>query len=342
MKSLCIRVPKNDGETVRKKLLEMGVLNKKLMIKRNDFLYIPILRKINSGFEIIEKDFDDIEIEERDYKKIVEMPDRLRKLLPTAFDIIGDIAIIKIIDELLPYKKMIGDALLRAQKNLRTVCVDRGVKNECRIRDLEVVAGEKKTETIHNEYNIKLKVDISKVYFSPRLASEHHRIAKQVGKDETVIDMFTGVGGFAVMIAKHRKPKKVFAIDINETAIKYLKENIEINKIENIVPVQGDAKKVMKNIEKADRVIMNLPHKAYSFFEDALNGLKNKGVIHYYEIIEKDKIKKRTEELKKICEKNGCKMEVVYLKSVKTYSPAEVKVVMDVKCIKAAREIFKA
>ncbi|MBA3044449.1 class I SAM-dependent methyltransferase family protein [archaeon] len=342
MKSLCIRVPKNDGETVRKKLLEMGVLNKKLMIKRNDFLYIPILRKINLGFEIIEKDFDDIEIEERDYKKIVEMPDRLRKLLPTAFDIIGDIAIIKIIDELLPYKKMIGDALLRAQKNLRTVCVDRGVKNECRIRDLEVVAGEKKTETIHNEYNIKLKVDISKVYFSPRLASEHHRIAKQVGKDETVIDMFTGVGGFAVMIAKHKRPKKVFAIDINETAIKYLKENIKINKVENIVPVQGDAKKVMKNIEKADRVIMNLPHRAYEFFEDALNSLKDKGIIHYYEIIEKDKIKKRTEELKKVCEKNGRKMEVVYLKSVKTYSPAEVKVVMDVKCIKAAREIFKA
>ena len=144
------------------------------------------------------------------------------------------------------------------------------------------------------------------------------------------------------MIAKHRKPKKIFAIDINETAIKYLKENIEINKIENIVPIQDDAKKVMKNIEKADRVIMNLPHKAYSFFEDALNSLKNRGITHYYEIIEKDKIDNRISDLKKICEKNGCKMEVVYLKSVKTYSPAEVKVVMDVKCIKAAREIFKA
>ena len=342
MKSLCVKVERKQGEEVRKKLLEMGVLNKKLVIKRNDFLYIPILKKINLGFEILEKDFDGIEIGEGDYKKIVEIPDRLRELLPTSFDIIGDIAIIKIIDELLPYKKMVGNALLRAQINLRTACADRGVKNECRIRDLEVVAGEKKTETIHKEYNIKLKVDVSKVYFSPRLASEHHRIAKQVGKNETVIDMFTGVGGFAVMIAKHKKPKKVFAIDINKTAVGYLKENIKINKVENVVPIQGDAKKVMKNIEKADRIIMNLPHKAYEFFDDALNSLKDKGIIHYYEIIEKDKINNRISDLKKNCEKNGRKMEVVYLKSVKTYSPSEVKVVIDVKCTKAAREIFKA
>jgi tRNA (guanine37-N1)-methyltransferase len=334
MKSLCIRVPKNDGEIVRKKLLEIGVLNKKLVIKRNDFLYIPILRKINLGYEILEKDFDDIDIGEENYKKTVEMPDRLRKLLPTSFDIIGDIAIIKIVDELFPYKKMIGDALLKAQRNLRTVCVDRGVRNECRIRDLEVVAGEKKTETIHKEYNIKLKVDVSKAYFSPRLASEHYRIAKQVGKNETVIDMFTGVGGFAVMIAKHRKPKKVFAIDINETAVEYLKQNIKINKVENIVPMQGDAKNVMKNLEKADRVIMNLPHKAYEFFENALSSLKEGGIIHYYGIIEKDKIEDGISNLKKLCEKNGCKMEVVYLKSVKTYSPAEVMMVVDVKCEK--------
>ena len=332
MKSLCLRVPKNDGETVRKKLLEMDILNKKLLIKKNNFLYIPILRKANLGFEIMEKDFDSIEVGEGDYKKIVRIPEKLRQFLPTAFDIVGDIAIIKIRDELTPYKKLIGDALLKAHKSLRTVCGDKGVVNECRIRDLEVVAGEKKTETIHNEYNIKLKVDISKAYFSPRLASEHHRIAKQVGKNETVIDMFTGVGGFAIMITKYGKPKKVFAIDINETAIKYLKENIEINKVENIVPIQGDAKRVMKNIEKAYRIIMNLPHKAYEFFENALNSLKDKGIIHYYEIIEKDLIDNRISKLKEACEKNGYKGEITYLKQVKTYSPSEVMIAVDVKC----------
>ncbi len=84
---------------------------------------------------------------------------------------------------------------------------------------------------------------------------------------------------------------------------------------------------------------MNLPHKAFEFFDDVLNSLKDKGIIHYYEIIEKNKVESRISDLKKLCEKNGRKMEVVYLKSVKTYSPAEVKVVIDVKCTKAAREI---
>ncbi|MDI6916605.1 MAG: class I SAM-dependent methyltransferase family protein [Thermoplasmatales archaeon] len=331
MKSLCVKVERKQGEEVRKKLLEMGVLNKKLVIKRNDFIYIPLTRNVDLGFEIIEKDFDYKPKEETDYKKMVEIPDNLRKFLPTSFDIIGDIAIIKLEDELLPYKKLIGDALLMAQKHLRTVCVDRGVKNKCRIRDLEIVAGEKRTETTHTEYGIKLMVDVSKVYFSPRLASEHYRVAKQVLKNETVTDMFTGVGGFAVMIAKHRKQKKVFAIDINEIAVEYLKKNIKINKVKNVVPILGDAKKEMKKIEKVDRVIMNLPHKSYKFFESTLNSLKNRGTIHYYEIIEKDKIKNRISDLEKICEKNGCKMEVIYLKTVKTYSPTEVMMVVDVK-----------
>ncbi len=325
---------KKQGEIIRKKLSEMGVLNKKLLIKKNDFLYIPILRKVDLGFKIMEKDFDEIEIEGGDYKKIVDVPEDLRKFLPTSFDIVGDIAIIKIMDEVMPYKKAVGDALLKTQRNLRTVCIDRGVKNEYRIRNLEVVVGEKKTETIHKEYNIKLKVDISKTYFSPRLASEHYRIAEQVEKNETVIDMFTGAGGFAVMIAKYKKPKKIFAIDINETAIKYLKENIRINKVENIVPILGDAKKVIKNLEKVDRIIMNLPHKSYNFFGDALKSLKDKGIIHYYEIIEKDKIDNRISDLEKICEKNGRKIEVTYLRQVKTYSPSEVMIAVDVKCEK--------
>lgn len=342
MKSLCVKVEKKQAEATRKKLLEMGVLNKKLTIKRNDFIYIPLAKKVDIGLEITEEDFEYKLREKMDYKKMVGIPDNLRKFLPSSFDIIGDIAVIKLGDELLPYKKMIGDALLMAQKKLRTVCVDRGVRSECRIRDLEVVAGEKRTETTHTEYGIKLMVDVTKVYFSPRLASEHYRVAKQVLKNETVTDMFTGVGGFAVMIAKHKKPKKVFAIDINETAIEYLKKNIKINKVKNVVPILGDAKKEIKKIEKMDRVIMNLPHKSYKFFEDALNSLKNRGIIHYYEIIEKDKIKNRIFDLKKICEKNRCKMEVIYLKTVKTYSPTEVKVVIDIKCTKAAREIFKA
>lgn len=334
MKSLCVKVKKKQGEIIRKKLSEMGVLNKKLLIKKNDFLYIPILRKVDLGFEIMEKEFDGIEAVEGDYKKIVEIPEDLRKFLPTSFDIVGDIAIIKIMDEVSPYKKAVGDAMLKTQRNLRTVCVDRGVKDERRIRDLEIVAGEKKTETTHKEYNIKLKVDVSQVYFSPRLASEHYRIAEQVKKNETIIDMFTGVGGFAVMIAKYKSPRKIFAIDINETAIEYLKKNIKINKVENIVPVQGDAKKMVKNIEKADRIIMNLPHKSFEFFEDALKSLKDKSIIHYYEIIEKDKIKKRTEDLKKICKKNGYKGKIAYLKQVKTYSPSEVMIAVDVRCEK--------
>lgn len=329
MKALCIKIPKEKGESVRKQLLELGVLRKDLKIKGADFLYIPVSEKVDIGYDVMELDFDTVKKEIRDYKEIADVPEELRCFLPKSFDIIGDICVLKLPAELMDYKKDIGSALLKTIKNLRAVCIDKGVKEKLRVRDIEIVAGERKTETVHAEHGIKLKTDIAKVYFSPRLATEHYRVAKQVKEGEVIIDMFAGVGGFSIMIAKHRKPQKIYAVDLNPNAVSFLNENIKLNHVENIFPICGDAKKILSEFEKADRVIMNLPMNAFEFFEVAVQSLKNQGMLHYYEIIERGKISERISELEKICREYNYKMEVANLKVVRSYSATEVHVGLD-------------
>lgn len=209
--------------------------------------------------------------------------------LGTSFDIVGDIGVIKLPDSLLEKKEMIGRGLMKVHTHLNTVLLQTSpVKGELRTRDLEVIAGEEKTETVHKEYGCSFKVDLNKIYFSPRLSNERHRIAKLVTPGEIVTNMFAGVGCYSIMIAKHSKPENVYSIDKNEHAVEYMKENVRINKAgETVVPVLGDARDVIDEHlkEKSDRVLMPLPDFARDFFDLALFTLKpSGGVIHFYDV----------------------------------------------------------
>ena len=330
MKSLGIKVFLKNAEKIRKELFEKNLVNKYLKIKNDlKFLYIPVIENIKiENTEIIEMDFEMKKKKPTNYKEIVNIPLGLKTLLPTSFDRIGGIIIIKIPDDLLNYSKKIGDSFL-IWKNIKSVANDYGVKGESRIRDIQIIAGNNNTETIHKENGLVFKLDISKVYFSPRLAMERIRVQKQIKENEIIIDMFSGIGPFTILIAKFSNPKKIFAIDINEYAIYYLKENIKRNKVSNITPICGDAKIINKDLEKADRIIMNLPHSSFEFLISALSKLKSTGVIHYYEIIDKDCIVECFERVKKLIMENGFKIKKYDIRIVKSYSAGKIHLAYD-------------
>ena len=198
-----------------------------------------------------------------------------------SFDIVGDIAVVKYRED--EDIQEIADNILQKHKNIRNVAVDYGVYGEERIRKIELIRGDS-TETIHKEFGIRIKIDISKVYFSPRLATERWRVVQRVKDGETIYDMFAGCGPFSIMIAKYRKVR-IFASDINKYAILYLIENIKLNRVKNIYPLLGDAKIISGKIPKVDRIIMNLPHSSREFIPYALQAIKRGGEIHYYEIL---------------------------------------------------------
>jgi len=330
MKSWCLSVPKEKAEEMRQKILKEGLLRKDLKIKKGrKYVYIPIKKKIAEGIKKMEFEERKEKLHFKEYAiSIIQKKYGEKVSLPSSFDIIGDIAIIKISEDMMKYKEEIGNALLAAHKNIKVVCMDKGVKNERRVRNIEVIAGENRTETIHKEYGIKILVDVKKVYYSPRLATERRRVADMVKKGDVVIDMFAGVAPFSLIIAKFSHPSMVYAIDNNPDAVHYANKNIWMNGLEDKIKVlQGDAMEIVPQLPRAEHIIMNLPHSSFKFFATAIN----KGrVIHYYEIMEKEKIEERIKMLEEESLKRNKKMEVLDIRKIGTYSPNMVKIGMDI------------
>ena len=202
-----------------------------------------------------------------------------------AFDQIGNIIILRVPDSLLQKRKIIGEVLLDKVKTAKSVyCQSSPVEGDFRIRKLELLAGEDKTETEYKEHGCRFKVDVEKTFFSPRLSTERDRIAGLIKEGEIIINMFGGVGMFSIVAAKKKKCH-VYNIDINPDAARLCSENILLNKLQGTVEsIEGDATKVIEErlLEAGDRVLMLLPERSDEFLESAIKAAKKKAIIHYY------------------------------------------------------------
>jgi tRNA (guanine37-N1)-methyltransferase len=202
-----------------------------------------------------------------------------------AFDQIGNIIILRIPDSLLAKRKIIGEVLLEKVKTAKSVYFQSSpVEGSYRIRKLELLAGEDKTETEYKEHGCRFKVDVEKTFFSPRLSTERERIAELIKDDEIIINMFGGVGMFSIVAAK-KKRCHVYNIDINPDAARLCSENILLNKLKGTVEsIEGDAIKVIqeKLLETGDRILMLLPERSDEFLDYAIKAAKKKAIIHYY------------------------------------------------------------
>lgn len=318
---------------MRNKLLERNLLNKGFRIGTDeDHLFIPIEvgQEIDLDFPVVEKELEKREESQHDYRDMVDVPGDLKDHLPSSYDIIGDIAILKIPEQLYSYKGQIGRAIIETHKNVKTVLEDEGVKGDFRIRNVSLIAGEDKTSTVHREYGVELEIDLTKVYFSPRLATERWRVTQKVKPGDRVFDMFAGVGPYTVLVGKKAPSKHVYSVDINPDAVELLRKNIERNGIASKVSVhEGDAAEFADKIE-ADRVIMNLPHDAFSFIGSALKTILDRGEIHYYDIIQKGNEEEKKSDILKEIEKMGYEATILDSRTVKTYSADQIHVAFDI------------
>jgi tRNA (guanine37-N1)-methyltransferase len=253
-------------------------------------------------------------------------PEEIRKV--RAFDIVGDIAILRLPEELLPKKKIIAEALLQVHRNVRTVLLQASpVRGVYRTRELEFIAGEPKTETIHRESGCLFKVDLAQVYFSPRLSFDRIRIAKQVREGEVVVNMFAGVGCYSIVIAKHSRACKVYSIDLNPHAYRYMCENVRLNRVgDRVIPILGDVREKVPLLEKADRILMPLPERARDFLDMALSAIKPGGIIHFYDFGEEPD--PFSSSIRFLQEKIG-KFKIFEARKLRSYAPRCYHIVLD-------------
>ncbi|MFW9926619.1 MAG: class I SAM-dependent methyltransferase family protein [Candidatus Thorarchaeota archaeon] len=342
-----LKVPANEGERIRKALLENDNLDTDYkIVSHSGDLYLPLRQELSDEQILDITGPIDYDIGYREFESSLHSPRSLVEaleahlnkdelaLVPRAYDLIGDIAVLEIPDELSEYSDLIGSVFQEVHKNFSTVLAKRGaISGTTRTREYQYLAGENKTKTIHTEYGCRIVVDVAKAYFSPRLLEEHNRISQLVQDGELVVDMFCGVGPFPIHIARKRKAH-VVAIDINSEAIELLRESMKLNRLlGTIEPIVADAKAYTSNSKKsiADRVIMNHPSGAFDFVADACHLLKPNGVIHYYDFIGGEKPEDEIEnKIIKLVEESGRSVqEVGLIRRVRDSAPYEYQMVID-------------
>lgn len=331
-----VKVKAGDGEAARRALARLGVLDHEWKIGRQKgFLLIPVTKKPIEGFAVI-----NVKLEKQEKHQPGDLPSALLGLLTKeelsrvkrSFDIIGSVAVLEI--ELPEEKeKLVAESMLKAFPSLKTVCKKAGmIEDEFRVRPVKVLAGDG-TETVYSEHGCRMKLDVGKVYFSPRLSTERLRVAKQVNAGERVLVMFAGVGPYALLISKTQPDARVWAVEKNPPAVEYLKENIGLNKLEGRVEAfLGDVREVVPKLGmKFDRIVMPLPKGAGDFLDVAFAALKNGGIIHFYGF-GKNKME-AVKTLEDAAKREGVKIKVLSSKTCGEIGPKTYRLVVDAQII---------
>jgi len=330
-KSLGLKVNRKNGEKIRKALVEAGLFDRSHKICSDEsHVYLPVL-------EIDEKSaaklcclgqFELVQISFLPEERII-CPEDLLGFRPS-FEVVGDIAMVEDRDA-----ERVAAALMSTSKSIKAVIAPiSDVEGEFRTRRFRHVAGEARTVTLHKEHGLRYRVDLEGAYFTPRLGTERLRIAGLVSPGDVVLDMFAGVGPFSLLLAK--KGAKVIAIDKNPVAVKYLRENALLNKVNNIEILEGDAAELALRYEKrADHVIMNLPHSACEFLLPAMRAANLQGIVHYYCIAPDDDLYRDEALIKKAAEEMNVGMKVLYKEIVRSYAPHRSNVVIDFQLLRS-------
>ncbi|NXG69946.1 TRM5 methyltransferase, partial [Baryphthengus martii] len=212
----------------------------------------------------------------------------LRAVLPEGQDVtsgfsrVGHIAHLNLRDHQLPYRHLIGQVII--DKNPGITCVVNKtsiIDSTYRNFQMEVLAGESNLVTKVKENNIAYELDFSKVYWNPRLSTEHGRIVELLKPGDVLFDVFAGIGPFAIPAAK--KKCRVFANDLNPESYSWLLHNCKLNKVDNRIeafnmdgrdfllgPVREELSKellLLKEQKTSCHIVMNLPAMAIKFLD---------------------------------------------------------------------------
>jgi len=339
------RVEKNRAEEIRRRLLKIGVLNPRLKpFEEDGFIYFPLKEEARISdllgelkASIVVADFEERIKRPKSLEEILskKLPKELLNLLPSSYDLIGDIILVEIPPELKPYEKMVAEGLMKLYPSVKTVLSKEGVtKGAYRLREYRVIAGLNKFETIHREHGCIYRIDLRRAFFNPRMSGERIRVARLVSEDEKVLDMFAGIGSFSIVIAKKQPTATIIAIELNPDAYRLMLENIRLNKVKDRVkPILGDCREVLKDIhEKFDRIIMDLPHSSIDYLDLALEKTKRNSIIHLYlvgggEEPTKDACEKALEKIQDL----GFDVDLVYARRVMEIAPRRSTIVLDLR-----------
>ena len=168
----------------------------------------------------------------------------------------------------IPNEKKLINSLTEKFPQIKTIVKNINTKNTNVILGNENINiyGDGFIEDILGEYTFKIS-PLSFYQVNPIQAEKLYNLGvemAQISKEDTVFDLYCGIGTISLFMAKHAK--KVYGIEIVEEAIKMAKDNAKTNNVNNVEFYAGDVEVVLdeiinkKNI-KADIVMFDPPRK---------------------------------------------------------------------------------
>ncbi|MFB6150825.1 MAG: class I SAM-dependent methyltransferase family protein [Haloarculaceae archaeon] len=262
---------------------------------------------------------------------------------PSSWAVLGTVVLVEMGDA--PRPAEVGEALLALHGEADTVLSRGGIDGAHREPDVEVVAGEGDTETVHTEHGTRYAMDLAAVMFSPGNKAERARMGEAAAAGERVVDMFAGIGYFTLPMA--RAGAEVTAIERNPTAFRYLLENVRLNGVaDRVRPYRADCRDVLARAGStsdgegpgdgadaaevaADRVVMGY-YEAHEYLDAALSALGPGGVVHLHEATPEALVFDRpVERLRSAARERGRSVDVLDARRVKGYSEGVAHVVVD-------------
>ncbi len=337
---LGLKIPLAHAQQVKEYLLKYDLLDKRYrMIRDGTNAVFPVIREFSPPFDF-DAEFTEAEAPENESTPSVRealsgvlTPAELARLR-TAFDAVGAIGIIDIPPELILKEQIIGETILKRNRNLKTVLAKAGGhEGVYRTQRMRTIAGEDTRETTVIENGVRLKVNVEEAYYSVRMSTERKRILEQIKPGERILCLFSGIGPYPITFAKHTQASTIVGIEINPKAHELALENAALNRAHNVRLLCGDAHEVIEKFveqgEVFDRITMPLPHTAADFIGDALKVSHVGTIIHYYAFFPDGQLTSVLPQLEELFARNGRKLAHWHITRVGQQAPRIWRICVD-------------
>ena len=265
---------------------------------------------------------------------------------PTAFEVQGDLQIVKIEPELQQFELKIAEAMLQQSPNIRVICADEGVQGDFRVRKLRAILsrdGNDSTLTTIRENGYSLWVDPAKVYFSIRLSNQRTNTAisalllsQRLNRGVVVCDPYAGVGpSMGALLAEDGLVAGYHVGDLNPEAVELLQMNIEhlVSKYSNdsFSPATircADARQWAQNDELVgccDLLLVNLPHDSIGHLPKLIPLLRKGDItlLRGWAIIERGELDSQKQLIIEAIENSSAIIESAIIEEIKGFSSSK-------------------
>ena len=173
----------------------------------------------------------------------------------------GEIMCILVINgKTIPKEEILIKNLVENFPQIKTIVKNINTKNTNVIlgQDNINVYGDGHIEDILGEYKFKIS-PLSFYQVNPIQAEKLYELGvkmAEISKEDTVFDLYCGIGTISIFMAKYAK--KVYGVEIVEDAIKDAKENAKLNNVTNTEFFAGDAEIVLDELINQKKVIPDI------------------------------------------------------------------------------------